>query len=227
MASSDPATAPIVPGASRAAKPQSRTAERRTAILEAATEVFGTRGYNNSSLVEIAEKVGMTHAGILHHFGSKEQLLLAVLAHRDETDIERLDATDRPLGADFLAHLVRTVRTNTTRSGIVQTYAVLSAESVTGNHPAQEFFRQRFTGLRGEVASALGAAVGAEPGDARVVAAASAIIATMDGLQVQWLLDPARTDMPATVELGLAVHVAAQGDEVVADGPGTVEERER
>ena len=200
MASSDPSRA-IVTGASRAAKPHSRTAERRTAILEAATDVFGTRGYNNSSLVEIAEKVGMTHAGILHHFGSKEQLLLAVLAHRDETDMERLDDSRRPVGADFLAHLVRTVRTNTTRGGIVQTYAVLSAESVTGNHPAQEFFRQRFTGLRGEAASALGAAVGAEPGDARVVAAASAIIATMDGLQVQWLLDPARTDMPATVEL--------------------------
>jgi len=200
VASSDPSRA-IVTGASRAAKPHSRTAERRTAILEAATDVFGTRGYNNSSLVEIAEKVGMTHAGILHHFGSKEQLLLAVLAHRDETDMERLDDSRRPVGADFLAHLVRTVRTNTTRGGIVQTYAVLSAESVTGNHPAQEFFRQRFTGLRGEVASALGAAVGAEPGDARVVAAASAIIATMDGLQVQWLLDPARTDMPATVEL--------------------------
>jgi len=201
VAANEPSTAPVVTGASRAAKPHSRTAERRTAILDAATEVFGSRGYNNSSLVEIAEKVGMTHAGILHHFGSKEQLLLAVLAYRDETDIDYRVAHSRPVGAEFLAHLVRTVRENTARSGIVQTYAVLSAESVTGSHPAQEFFRQRFTGLRAEVADALAETVGAAPGDARVVAAASAIIATMDGLQVQWLLDPAGADMPATVEL--------------------------
>ena len=192
---------PPVSGAARAAKPLVKTGERRTAILEAATSVFGTRGYNNGSLVEIAELVGMTHAGVLHHFGSKEKLLLAVLAHRDEADIERLEDRQRPVGADFLRHLVRTTRENTERSGIVQAYAVLSAESVTGNHPAQQFFRARFDRLREDVADALGLTVGADPGDARVVAAASAIIAAMDGLQVQWLLDRDGVDMPAAVQL--------------------------
>jgi AcrR family transcriptional regulator len=190
-----------IPGAARAQKPQVRTAERRTAILEAATTVFGTRGYNSGSLVEIAERVGMTHAGILHHFGSKEQLLLAVLAHRDDADIEALDDHRSPVGPAFLDHLVHTARENTARSGIVQTYAVLAAESVTGNHPAREFFRSRFSGLRAKVACDLALTVGVDESDPRVIAAASAIIAVMDGLQVQWLLDSDHVEMPETVQL--------------------------
>ena len=206
MAIKQAASTQALAGTTRAAKPQ--TAERRTAILEAATSVFGSRGYNNGSLVEIAERVGMTHAGVLHHFGSKEKLLLAVLAHRDEDDIERLVDRKRPVGAEFLAHLVHTTRENTERSGIVQAYAVLSAESVTGDHPAQQFFRSRFDGLRLVVADALGATVGADPADARVVAAASAIIAVMDGLQVQWLLDPQHVNLPSTVQLVIDAIVA-------------------
>ena len=201
MATTFPETTRIVPGAARAAKPQLRTAERRTAILEAATAVFGARGYNSGSLVEIAELVGMTHAGILHHFGSKEQLLLAVLAHRDEADLERLDDHASPVGAAFLDHLVHTAEYGAERAGVIKTYTVLSAESVTGNHPAQEFFRDRFSGLRSRVASDLGIAVGVDPDDPRVVTAASAIVAVTDGLQVQWLLDPVHVDMPTTVKL--------------------------
>ena len=41
--------------------------------------VFGQRGYNKGALVEVAEQAGMTHAGVLHHFGSKEALLVAML----------------------------------------------------------------------------------------------------------------------------------------------------
>lgn len=67
----------------RARNPRKQTAKTREDILDAALETFGNRGYNNGSLVEIADQVGMTHPGVLHHFGSKDQLLLAVLAHRD------------------------------------------------------------------------------------------------------------------------------------------------
>ena len=201
MATTYPETTRIVPGAAKAAKPQMRTAERRTAILEAATAVFGARGYNSGSLVEIAEIVGMTHAGILHHFGSKEQLLLAVLAHRDEADLERLDDHQSPVGAAFLDHLVHTAQYGEERVAIIKTYAVLAAESVTGNHPAQEFFRDRFASLRSRVATDLGLTVGLDAEDSRVVTAASAIVAVTDGLQVQWLLDPVHVNMPTTVQL--------------------------
>jgi AcrR family transcriptional regulator len=52
---------------------------RREAILDAAMELFAEQGFVITSLPMISEKVGITHAGILHHFGSKEGVLRALL----------------------------------------------------------------------------------------------------------------------------------------------------
>ena len=44
------------------------TAERRATILQSAFEVFAKYGYRGGSLKDIAEIVGISEAGILHHF---------------------------------------------------------------------------------------------------------------------------------------------------------------
>ena len=56
-----------------------RGVERRARILDAALELFAEQGFILTSLPMIAERVGITHAGILHHFGSKEGVLRALL----------------------------------------------------------------------------------------------------------------------------------------------------
>lgn len=117
-------------------------------------DTFAARGYNNASLAEIADRVGLTQAGVLHYFRSKALLLTSVLELRDQRDIEHL-GPDRPQGLDFLRHLVNTALRNAEREGIVRLYAVLSAESVTDDHPAQDYFRDRYHGLRAFVADAL------------------------------------------------------------------------
>nr|WP_307060541.1 TetR/AcrR family transcriptional regulator [Streptomyces achromogenes] len=162
-------------------------------------DTFAARGYNNASLQEIADRAGITQAGVLHYFRSKPQLLTSVLALRDETDIEQL-GPERPRGLAFLHHLVDTVRRNTEREGIVRLYAVLSAESVTEGHPAQNYFRDRYTGLRTFVTDALAEAceLGETRPDLNLEDAANAIIAVMDGLQIQWLLAPDSVDMAAS-----------------------------
>ena len=168
------------------------TLARREEIVRAATEIFGSRGYKAGPLTEIAEQVGMTHAGILHHFGSKQRLLLEVLSYRDASDVADLEGKHIPDGIELFRHLVRTAFANARRAGIVQAYAVLSAESVTDDHPARSYFEARYRQLRGEVAHAF-AVVCAERGvssQATVAHASASILAVMDGLQVQWLLDP-------------------------------------
>ncbi|MGK5694650.1 TetR family transcriptional regulator [Streptomyces sp. URMC 128] len=174
---------------------------RRQEILQIAMDTFAARGYNNASLQEIADRAGVTQAGVLHYFRSKPQLLTSVLALRDETDIEQL-GTERPRGLAFLRHLVDTVRRNTEREGIVRLYAVLSAESVTEGHPAQEYFRDRYAGLRAMVTEALAEAseLGETRPDLNLEEAANAIIAVMDGLQIQWLLAPDSVDMTASTD---------------------------
>jgi AcrR family transcriptional regulator len=175
--------------------------QRRQEILQIAMDTFAARGYNNASLQEIADRAGVTQAGVLHYFRSKAQLLTSVLDLRDATDIEQL-GPDRPHGLAFLRHLVDTARRNTEREGIVRLYAVLSAESVTEGHPAQDYFRDRYAGLRTMVTEALAEAceLGETRPDLNVEEAATAIIAVMDGLQVQWLLAPDSVDMAASTD---------------------------
>ena len=84
--------------ASRAQRPRATTAERRDEILRAAMETFAARGFHHGSLADVAERVGMTHAGVLHHFGSKDRLLLEVLEYRDRSDVEDLEGRHMPSG---------------------------------------------------------------------------------------------------------------------------------
>ncbi|MFF0333770.1 TetR/AcrR family transcriptional regulator [Streptomyces fimicarius] len=175
--------------------------QRQQDILAIAMDAFAARGYNNASLAEIADRVGLTQAGVLHYFRSKALLLTSVLELRDQRDIEHL-GPDRPQGLEFLRHLVSTALLNAEREGIVRLYAVLSAESVTDDHPAQDYFRDRYHGLRAFVSDALCEACELPADRAELTDnAANAIIAVMDGLQVQWLLSPESVDMAASTDL--------------------------
>lgn len=174
------------------------TLAKREQILKAAVEIFGNKGSTNGTLADVAEQVGITHAGVLHHFGSKQKLLLEVLAYRDQADVAELAEKHIPGGPELFLHLVRTAFANEKRPGIVQAYTVLSAESVTDDHPARDYFEERYTTLRREVTAAfheLCAQEGVRDPDT-IAAASAAILAVMDGLQLQWLLHP------GTVELG-------------------------
>ena len=194
-------------------RPRSRpeTLAKRREILQAATEVFGNKGFTNGTLVEIAEHVGMTHAGILHHFGSKDQLLMEVLTYRDQSDVADLEEQHIPGGLELFRHLVRTAFANAQRAGIVQAFVVLSGESVTDAHPAQAYFSERYRVLRGQVVEAFDV-VCAERGvtdTASVAHAASAIIAVMDGLQVQWLHAPEEVELAEATEFAIGAIVSA------------------
>ena len=189
----------------REPKRREATIRRREDILNAALATFGSKGYKNGPLTEIAEQVDMTHAGILHHFGSKDQLLLEVLAYRDETDVADLVDKHIPNGIELFRHLVKTAKLNMERPGIVQAYAVLSAEAVTDDHPARKYFGGRYSTLRVEVGDAF-RLVCEERGvtDLRSIELASAaILAVMDGLQVQWLLEPDALDLGAATEFAI------------------------
>ncbi|WP_426185761.1 TetR/AcrR family transcriptional regulator [Microbacterium sp. TWP3-1-2b2] len=187
------------------------TRQKRTDILEAAVEIFGNKGSTNGTLADVAEQVGMTHAGVLHHFGSKQKLLLEVLAYRDQADVAELVEKHIPGGPELFLHLVRTAFANERRPGIVQAYTVLSNESVTDDHPARDFFEERYTTLRREVSEAFHALCAQEGvTEPDTVAAASAsILAVMDGLQLQWLLHPEIVELGESSEFAIRAIVGA------------------
>lgn len=103
-----------------------------------------------------------------------------------------------PHGQAALDHLGDTAETNARDRGLTQLYAVLLGESITEGHPAQPYFRDRFAGLRALVQDAILTAI-EDPAvsETDVLEVAAAIVAVMDGVQYQFLLEPEAVDMAA------------------------------
>jgi AcrR family transcriptional regulator len=80
---------PTVPVQTRAERRDHATAETRTAILAAARERLLADGYANLSTRSVAEAANVPLSQIHYHFGSKLQLILAVLAAENERLLER------------------------------------------------------------------------------------------------------------------------------------------
>jgi AcrR family transcriptional regulator len=173
-----------------------KTVEKRRVILEAALEVFSEGGYRSGSLRDIAERVGMSEAGLLHHFPNKSALLAAVLDRRDQHSVELV-----PIGElsprETLRGLAWLAFYNASVPGVVELYCTLSAEATSADHPAHEYFISRYAVLRKSLETVWGDL--AADGDLRPgvdpAKAARNTLALMDGLQVQWLLDRESVDM--------------------------------
>jgi len=177
--------------------------DRRAEIVAAALEVFAERGYRGGSLAAVGERVGLTQQGVLHYFPSKDALLTDVLRLRDALDGSDPAGTGTDhgdAGPGGLAGVEALVARNVGRPGLVQCFTVLAAESVTDQHPAHDFFADRYRALRPQLAALLRAELG-DPGPSGLTAdqASALLIAVMDGLQQQWLLDPGEVDMAALI----------------------------
>ncbi|WP_424211810.1 TetR/AcrR family transcriptional regulator [Streptomyces sp. BI20] len=178
---------------------------RRRKILDTAVEHFAQWGFHASSLARIAKECGITQGGLLHHFRGKEDLLLSVLAQSEERDIERLFAVPAETTAAYWDTLVSLVEDNARRPGIVRMFSVLVGESADPAHPAHAYFRQRYARVLDHTVGVLRA--GRERGELRadldLEAVGRELLAVMDGLQIQWLLDPEAVDMAAGVRAHL------------------------
>lgn len=166
---------------------------KREEILAVALDVIARHGYRGASVREIADAVGLSQAGLLHYFGSKDELFTAVLVKRDEVD--NAGGT-----GDILDDLVRIVAHNAEVPGLVHLFAQLSIEAADPDHPAHQFFRARYAYLHTVLAKRIrdGQADGSLRAGPDPDRAAAAVIAATDGLQTQFLLDPS-VDMAAAL----------------------------
>lgn len=177
---------------------RSRGEESKAAILAAARELFAQRGYRGTSLAAIAEAAGLSQPGLLHHFRSKNAVLLAVLASRDSAD-SSLSAPRPEAGTGIIEGLAAVVAHNESDRQIVALFSMLLGEAVAADHPAHEYFVRRYDEVRACFTQNLrdaqekhALAPGIDP-----EALANVLIAVLDGLQFQWLLDES-VDMSAS-----------------------------
>jgi AcrR family transcriptional regulator len=175
--------------------------QRRRQIIDEAVRVVGRRGYYGFSVQEVAERCGLTVAGVLHHVGTKHGLLIAVLEDRDRRDHEAVtggasfEALPAPpeqmsiaeVGALLRRHVVR----NAAQPELVRLYSMLRAESLYAGHPAYAYFRDRDESTLAKFTRLLTGKVDEPRSGARQ------LLALMGGLEEQWLRDPEGMDLVA------------------------------
>jgi AcrR family transcriptional regulator len=168
-----------------------RGAKTRTAIIDAALDVFAARGYRSSALGEIATRVGLTPAAILYHFGSTEALLLAVIAERDRRAGDLLTDLSVENGVESLRSLVRIAELNEQRPGLAALHTVLQAESFEPDTPAHLYFLERSRVVRRWIENGLRACQrrGQVRADVDCGAKARELIAFLEGAAVLRLID--------------------------------------
>jgi AcrR family transcriptional regulator len=162
-------------------------------------ELWAAGGSRGTGLAEVAQRAGVGHPGLLHHFGSKDNLRLAVVKERDRQDLRRVEALIASGGLDTIRALPEVARAADERPGLAQLYLVLVTENLDEDGPVHDWFVERLRSVRRLLSRSL--AVGKERGeidantDCDLVAAR--IMAFMDGAEIQRLLDPERTDLEA------------------------------
>ena len=176
---------------------------KREEILERALEVVGREGYAGASVRAIADAVGLSQAGLLHYFDSKEELVTEILRKRDEMDAALFGSADAANAtADELRDgYVAVVRHNTTVPGLVHLFSRLAVDAADPAHPAHDYFLSRGAGLRAVYLDALQRAQrdGSLTREVDAEILVRIVQAVADGMQLQWMLDP-EVDMAATID---------------------------
>jgi len=190
----------------RQAKPNARGQLSRALILATAARHFGESGFRGASAAAIASEADLSEPGLLHHFGSKTELLMSLLEMRYSHDETKLLADRELEGLQLLPLLVTLVRENEREPEPIKLSMVLLAESISKSHPSHEFFKRRYARAREIVAAHLARArnEGFIRQDVDAESLAAVLLAAIDGLQLQWLLD-SRVDMSRCFEMLVAI----------------------
>jgi AcrR family transcriptional regulator len=163
-----------------------RTVESRAQMIDAAEVLFSTVGFHATSLRALAASIGMTHAGVLQHFATKDDLLLALIGRSEE----RTGALFRDLDLSELSprEVMRLVTENALRTPrAIELYMIILGEAADPRHPAREQMRRRSDRIKGLLDDALGPA-------------GTHAFAMWDGLQLAWLYVPERVHPPADLD---------------------------
>lgn len=170
--------------------------DRRLGILAEAIGVIGERGFRGFSIRDLAARCGVTDAGLLHHFGSKNDLLLALLDERDRQDeaaiaelLEADGADARDTAQGIRQILAALAARNAEHPELVRLYAMLRVEALAPDHPAHAYFVERDRAARTRFGELLAPLTDDSQSLARRV------LAALDGLELQWICEGCEFDL--------------------------------
>lgn len=192
---------------SDASRPAGYTTGRATkkAIVAKAAEAFAQKGFYGASLRSIAREAGVDHSTLLHHFGNKTNLMLAVIEWHDQQQL-RAEFPMRLSAEGLVDAFVHAAESNRRTPGLVQLLSTLTAEAGAEDHPARTVLQRRhqrlirvFAWMIRRQRTKLGLTDDALSPEER----AAVLLATWDGLQMFDALHPGMLDVPALVARAL------------------------
>jgi AcrR family transcriptional regulator len=208
---------------------------RREQILEAATVHFAANGYQRTTMASIAKDVGITTAGLMHHFPSKPELLLALADHR--ITLMAGWAAGGSWDGDGLGFWRTTVRLTerfVSKPGLIELFLLVAVEAAEPSSPVHTLYARRYAeGVqRGAAAWQRAIERGVVRPDIDPAALARQSIAVTDGLQLQWALSDGALDLVAAIRdhherLIRSVAMPGVVVDLSATGPGATAGRSR
>jgi AcrR family transcriptional regulator len=161
--------------------------DRRQRILAVAQRLLARNGSRGTTLGQIAQEAGVSPAGLLHHFESKEQLLHAVLDARDADDL-----ADAGLSGEILEQLEKVTERFRRAPDLIGMFTVLLMENLDPEAPLHARFLRRYRDGVAIVAEGIrrGQRAGRYRTDVDPAVKAVEIVAFLYGMETSWLLDP-------------------------------------
>jgi AcrR family transcriptional regulator len=189
----------------------------RENLLEAAIRCLQANGYAGTSARDLAAESGASLASIGYHFGSKDELLAKALLRGFGDWVRRIGEITVAPGDVSPPERAATALAAARESFEAQQPLLVAFIEAMAQARHSDELREQMASLYREgrqavaeiVRESLGEHAGTLRADPKVIA--SLVIATIDGLALQWLLDPA--DTPSGEELANALaEVIAPAD---------------
>ncbi|MET8207670.1 helix-turn-helix domain-containing protein [Streptomyces sp. NPDC005373] len=185
--------------------------EGREQILRAAAEVFAEHGYRGTSIDAVADRAGLTRQGVLRHYPSRKRLLTALLDFRDE--LNRREQVGDEEYAKIPGRFAQAVAFDQGHPSLARAHSVMMAEAVTGLEPAGAYARERRRALQDHLTRALVETGGERlPSGLTAGTAATALLAVVEGVHQQWLVDPDGEPYADVVRDALAVLLGTEAE---------------
>lgn len=187
-----PVEEPALPGTR-----QHRGRKRRAEILHEARTLFAQHGFRGTSLAMLAEVIGISDAGLLYHFPSKNDLLLAVLEETDHEQETRMAGNLDTADANYIASWAEFGKVLEDDPVLTALDVLMSAEHLQTASDFNQYFRRRYDTFRDRLVRSFkaGQAAGVFKSDFDPHLEAVLMLAALDGLRLQWLLSDGRISM--------------------------------
>lgn len=201
--------ASIPPPARRAADPRTPVADKRDAIMRAATHVFAQRGFFNAQVADVARAAGVAAGTVYLYFRSKDDLLVS-LFERTMKDAIAEGRAALVGTTDPRDRLRRIARLHLERLGRDRDLAVVFQVELRQSTKFMERFSssylREYLGIIREAVEA-GQAAGLFRRDVNPTAAAKILFGALDEMATNWMLSrrryPLENDADTVLDLFL------------------------